>query len=73
MLKLNVDNGGMKAIAAELGINRITVSLALNGARASKLARKIRALAVRKYNATKVVELTQEEKDYELGQERQGV
>lgn len=63
MIKLEVDVGAIKAIAAEVGCNRRTVSLALKGAMASALARQVRALAIVKYNARgmREVELTQKE------------
>ena len=72
MLELIVDNGGMKALAAEIGIDRRTVSLALKGATSPRLARKVRTLAILKHNAKKKVELTAEEIRYELGSEPEG-
>ena len=64
MLRLKVDNGAVKAIAAELGVDRHTVSLALKGASSSVRARQVRALAIAKYNAKalKEVELTEKER-----------
>ena len=58
-----VDNGDIQRLAAEVGRDRRTVSLALKGATASPLARQIRALAIAKYNARmlKEVELTDKE------------
>ena len=63
MRRLVVDNGDIQRLAAECGCNRTTVSLALKGATASTTARKIRALAITKYNARmlKEVPLTERE------------
>lgn len=63
MRRLIVDNGDIQRLAAEVGRDRRTVSLALKGATASPTARKIRALAIAKYNARamKEVELSPEE------------
>ena len=64
MLRLKVDNGAIKAIAAEVGCDRRWVSLALKGASDSPLARQVRAIAIAKYNARKLkeVELTEKER-----------
>ena len=56
MERLEIDRGLIKALAAEIGRDRRTVSLALRGAVRTPLARQVRALAVAKYNARVVVE-----------------
>ena len=64
MQRLVVDNGAIQAIAAEIGCDRRTASLALKGASSSVLARQVRALAIAKYNARrlKAVESTEKER-----------
>ena len=63
MMRLVVDNGGIKQLAAECDCDRTTVSLALKGATASPKARKIRALAIAKYNARALKEVPLTEKE----------
>lgn len=66
--RLKIDQGDIKALAADVGRSTYCVSLALKGATATVLSRKIRALAITKYRARllKEVELTPEERLEEL-------
>lgn len=63
MRVLKVDYGVVRQIAIECDCTRQKVALALKGATSTPDSRKIRALAIAKYNAraVKEVELTQKE------------
>jgi hypothetical protein len=71
MKRLIVDNGYIQKIAAEVGRNRNTVSLALKGASYSPIAREIRALAIAKYNARMVREVELSPKEMLDGMENE--
>lgn len=63
MMRLVVDNGIIQALAAECKCDRRTVSLALKGASSGPKSREVRALAIAKYNARRIMEVELTEKE----------
>ena len=55
-MELHTKKGTGKAIAKSLGVSERTVSLAIRGKSDTKIARKIRTLAVRSYGAVELKE-----------------
>lgn len=55
-MELHTKKGTGKAIAKLLGVSERTVSLAIRGKSDTKIARKIRTLAVRSYGAVELKE-----------------